>query len=70
VVEGTDGSDRKIKTISFNGVDYAVNSSVAIGLWDIDGINYLTFLCKIGKKEIRLYCDSSDYKNYKYFTLK
>jgi hypothetical protein len=69
--EYLDGSDRKIKLIKFNGVEYIVRESYAIGGERLDDDkSYLVFLCRLGKKEVYVYCDQHDPENYRYFTLK
>lgn len=70
VIEKVVESDRKIDKIIFGGKEYYVRESYATGLKWIDNDSYLEFFCKIGNKTVNVYCDSSDYKNIKYFTLK
>ncbi len=70
VTEAIEDNTRAIKYIHYNDVVYTVNDSFPIGVENIQGYNYLTFLCKIGKHKVKLYCDNKNTNDIKYFTLK
>jgi CDGSH-type Zn-finger protein len=61
---------REIVMISYGDMDFKVNYSCPIGCDTVDGKNYLTFLCRIGKKDVKVYCDDSGMSDKKYFTIK
>lgn len=60
---------REITRITINSKTYNIDFCAATGCENIDGVNCLAFLCRIGKRQFHVYCEENK-GELKYFIVK